>query len=77
MFLHRGYIRERCPGLHSIKAWEANEAVGILNDVAEQIGQWAIRADLGSDVFVTEEGRVSGITTRLIGQQVGFASVGC
>ena len=48
----------------------------ILNDISVQVGQRAIRADLGSDIFVAEQGIESRVCAGFIRQQILFPAIG-
>src|SRR5579859_2179716 len=71
VLLHRGYIAKRDGRGHAIKAGKTDETIWILNNIAVQILQWRIRADLGCDILVAEEALESAIASRLVGQYVG------
>src|SRR5579884_753546 len=76
VFLHGRDIGERNGCGHTIKAWEANIAMRVLNDIAEKVCHRAIGTDLWRNIFIAIECLVAVVTARLAWQDIGLRIAG-
>src|SRR5436305_11792948 len=76
MFLHCSNVGKRNRCGHTIKTWETDVPIGVLNNVAIQVRQWSIRADLRRNILMAEEAHIPCIASWLIWQHIRLTGIG-